>query len=703
MTATDTFAHNPRPTVSIIMANYNGAAYLADAIESVENQTLRNIEIIISDDASTDASVGIVTKLMARDSRIRLLRSERNVGPAAARNKAIDVAGGEWIAVMDSDDLIHQERLAALVDLAREGGVDIIADDLVEFCTDNVQPPRALLGGRSWKRPVAVDIVDYIQSNHLYGAGPQLGYLKPMFRSELLAAPNGRYDESLRIAEDFDLVVRLLLAGSKMKIHPLPLYFYRKHSASISHRLSIQALTCIDAANLRFRQQVPISDRRLLQAVDARGRSIAAALAFERLLDALKVQRWCRSLRIALTHPRAAALLKLPIAVRLRGLMPGHGGHKGAVASSRAPWVPYGLPKEGELHSTFGDQPPLQGNSHHADPVVSDDTTDAHAVTVCICTFRRTSVVDAVISATNQRLPPGASHEILVIDNDDTPSARALIDDYNAATDNKVRYVHAPGRNISIARNAALDAVTTPWLAFLDDDEQASPDWLYGLLSARASAHAVFGPCIAVYHEATPSWIRAGDYHSNRILNAQELIVTGYTSNVLINVGFVRRHGLRFDPTLGRTGGEDTIFFYALHRNGGTLKYARDAIVYEHVVPSRLNARWVAVRRYRAGQVYGMMFRRFNRTQYRRVVSTSPVKIVFCVCTAAILGTSPSRAMWWLMRGAFHLGILSNALGTPLYEEYSSNGFAPCHAREANEYWHRDVGTREQVVATEKQ
>ena len=112
-------------------------------------------------------------------------------------------------------------------------------------------------------------------------SGPQLGYLKPVFCSALLVTPSVRYDGSLRIAEDFDLVVRLLHAGSKMRIHPLPLYFYRKHSASISRRLNVGVLTCIDAANRRFRRQISHFGSRLIRAVDARGRSIASALAYE--------------------------------------------------------------------------------------------------------------------------------------------------------------------------------------------------------------------------------------------------------------------------------------------------------------------------------------------------------------------------------------------------------------------------------------
>jgi succinoglycan biosynthesis protein ExoM len=293
-------------------------------------------------------------------------------------------------------------------------------------------------------------------------------------------------------------------------------------------------------------------------------------------------------------------------------------------------------------------------------------------VTVCICTFRRASILCAIESVARQKLPNGVFVRILVIDNDDAPTAKETIAKFRAKSGTQVDYRHAPGRNISIARNAGLDAVNTPWLAFIDDDERASSDWLIKLLSARAGAHAIFGPSEAFYDPEVPSWIRVGDYHSNRVLDKENPIVSGYTSNALIDVEFVRKHGLRFDPAFGRTGGEDTMFFYALRRKGGVLRYARDAIVYEHVLPHRINVRWIAARRYRAGQHYAMMFYDFDKVKYWKIVFSAPFKIAACACVAAAMALKPDSAIWWLMRGLFHLGALAQAAGAKIYEEYSS-------------------------------
>jgi glycosyltransferase involved in cell wall biosynthesis len=310
-----------RPLVSVIMANYNGAVYLADAIASVRKQSLRDIELIVSDDASTDDSVGIVEAAVAADPRIRLIRHQSNGGPSAARNRALAVARGEWIAVMDSDDLMHEDRLTSLVEAAQRDGADFVADNLVEFDTDISRPSGYLLTGEWENNPFWVDINDYVRLNQFYGPGPALGYLKPIFRASLFFDPSVRYDETLRNSEDFNLVLQLMQSGKTLRVYPMPLYYYRKHGESTSHRLNEKALIALKQATLQFFDQVGASDRFLSEAIRARLRSIETALAYEKLLASLKGRNLLRALSIAISRPQAAALLRLPIGVRLkRGL-----------------------------------------------------------------------------------------------------------------------------------------------------------------------------------------------------------------------------------------------------------------------------------------------------------------------------------------------------------------------------------------------
>ena len=225
--------------VSVIVANYNGEKFIADAIRSACNQSLRNIEVIVSDDASTDSSIHIVKSLVAEDSRIRLIESHVNGGAAAARNRALDVARGQWISILDSDDLMHPDRLLWLIGEGVKSNADIVADDLLLFDTARRAAPQTLFAGQWSKAAFWVSADDYLATNNFYGSGPALGYLKPIFRTSLIRKQNIRYDERLTIAEDYHFVFQLLMAGAKFRTIPQIGYFYRRHSGSISHRLEL--------------------------------------------------------------------------------------------------------------------------------------------------------------------------------------------------------------------------------------------------------------------------------------------------------------------------------------------------------------------------------------------------------------------------------------------------------------------------------
>jgi glycosyltransferase involved in cell wall biosynthesis len=320
MTITD--SPRDRILVSVVMANFNGGEHLADSIESVRAQTLRDIEIIVSDDASTDNSVDIVREMMAKDTRIHLLRAAKNAGPGAARNTAIDVAAGEWIAIIDSDDLVSPMRLETLIEAAGRDSADIVADDLVMADPNGRTPPVRLLSGRWADGPSWVEATDYMTLNRLYGSGPGLGYLKPIFRASIFRETSIRYDETLRNSEDYDLVLRLIHGGKRMRVYPLPMYIYHRHGKSISHRLSENVLEALLLSERRFFERIDPQDLPLRIAAAAKIDSTNVALAYERLLAAIRSHRYGAALAIASANPRAAALLRLPIGVRLRHFIP---------------------------------------------------------------------------------------------------------------------------------------------------------------------------------------------------------------------------------------------------------------------------------------------------------------------------------------------------------------------------------------------
>jgi succinoglycan biosynthesis protein ExoO len=309
------------PTVTVVMANFNGARFVESALLNVLTQTVRNIEIIIADDASTDDSVARIRSVAATDRRVRLLQAAVRGGPGAARNMALDVARGEWIAVVDSDDLMHPDRLARLIAAAERDSADIVADNLLIFDDAGVGAPRYALTGKLWQEPSWISIRDYIEGNEIFGRSPVIGYLKPMFRGALIRDSGLRYDTSLQIGEDYDFVLRLLAAGACFRVIPDATYFYRKHDLSISHRLSRAALEPMLEADESFRAVVPQPDAVLTRALDQRRASIDRAIAFVDLVEALKRRRLDQVIRIVRFRPGVVPLLRLPLASAVSRLL----------------------------------------------------------------------------------------------------------------------------------------------------------------------------------------------------------------------------------------------------------------------------------------------------------------------------------------------------------------------------------------------
>lgn len=290
-------------------------------------------------------------------------------------------------------------------------------------------------------------------------------------------------------------------------------------------------------------------------------------------------------------------------------------------------------------------------------------------ISICICTYRRRSLSATLVSVAGQVLPSGFSTRVIVADNDKDPSRQAGIEGEAKSLGLELRYVHAPARNISIARNACLDAASTEWIAFIDDDEQAETDWIASLLAARDGADIVFGVSQARYRDAAyPSWIVAGDFHSNR-LQGNDAAWNGYTANVLLNRSFVARHRVRFELSLGQVGGEDTMLFYQCHQAGARFAYAPQAVVYEDTPASRATLSWLLKRRYRAGQVHFMILQ--HQKKGRGVsFGLAFAKSVYCLANAGIRLLSPIKRTEYLLRGAMHVGVAAAALGASPYLEY---------------------------------
>jgi succinoglycan biosynthesis protein ExoO len=298
------------------MANHNGSRHLGDAITSLQIQTFPSWELVLVDDASKDRSVALATRAARDDQRIRVIAQSVNCGPAAARNRAIDAARGRWLAVFDSDDIMRPERLSRLHARAAADGAQIVADNLLLF-SDDRRTARPFLRGNAARHPRWIGLAEFVDSNSLYARQPDLGYLKPFLDGDLLHRSGVRYDERLRIGEDYDFLARLLTSGRKLLLEPAPLYLYRRHPASTSYRLRPEHIRALMEAHNRFLAGAYLLGGDELRALGRRERSLRSMLLFDDVISLLKAGRYWRAAGMILTAPQIWPLLMRPLRARV--------------------------------------------------------------------------------------------------------------------------------------------------------------------------------------------------------------------------------------------------------------------------------------------------------------------------------------------------------------------------------------------------
>jgi succinoglycan biosynthesis protein ExoO len=229
-----------QPEVSILIPLYNSAATIERAIKSAQLQTLRDIEILVADDASTDDGAARVAALAREDNRIRLLRLPENGGKPRAMNIMVAQAHGEWLAVLDADDAYHPERLEILLRGAAAVGTDMAADNLNYIDEGAAAQPGEF--GRFVRHGF-----DPAVGNRVLGKRDMLrngdsaasfdyGILKPVIRRGFVARHRLAYGETSRLAEDFAYLLEYFVAGGSMFLCARALYDWTMPFGTISRR-----------------------------------------------------------------------------------------------------------------------------------------------------------------------------------------------------------------------------------------------------------------------------------------------------------------------------------------------------------------------------------------------------------------------------------------------------------------------------------
>jgi len=236
---------------------------------------------------------------------------------------------------------------------------------------------------------------------------------------------------------------------------------------------------------------------------------------------------------------------------------------------------------------------------------MSEAKPDSHSILIAIPTFRRPDMLSRLLqSIARIWIPHGSVVEVLVMDNDSTPQARALVLGIAETFPLRLSYAHVTDPGLSSVRNFGLNrARDFDFLAMIDDDEIPQRQWLLELMNVQdaTGADAVVGPVPRIVPDSAPGWLRRARFFDSPTYPDRTLVRDGYSGNCLLRIRSIQRLGITFDSAFNFAGGEDLLFFRELAQRGGALAFAAGAVAEETVGADRGTVSYVLKLHFRRG------------------------------------------------------------------------------------------------------
>lgn len=296
--------------ICVVIAAHNAGRTIGRAVASALAEP-EVAEVVVVDDASPDDTAALARAADDGTGRLSVIRMDVNGGPATARNVAISRGHAPLIAILDADDFLVPGRFAAM--LAGEEW-DLIADNVMFIAEGTRAAAPFDVVPQFMAEPAYLDLPAFIEGNisRARAHRAELGFLKPVVRRAFLERHSLRYDEALRLGEDYELYVRALARGARFCVIKSCGYGAVVRPDSLSGRHSTADLERLADADLRLLRDEPL-DATSRRAIERHEREVRNRFRFRRFLD-LKAERGAgAALRYWLTAPANA----LPIGRRL--------------------------------------------------------------------------------------------------------------------------------------------------------------------------------------------------------------------------------------------------------------------------------------------------------------------------------------------------------------------------------------------------
>ena len=274
------------PKVSVIIPVYNTENYLRKCLDSVCNQTLKDIEIICINDCSPDGCLDILREYASKDERIKIIDFKENKGAACARNAGIDTAQGEYLGFVDSDDFIDLDFYEKLYAKANETGADAIKGELWVISDKSADP----------QLPAAYDLNNLIKKNKAYF---YYTFTSAIFNREFILKHNIFFPEGLCHLEDPYFTIKAACFYKKIKIVDNTNYYYvvtsgtrlkktdEKETLMSLHKGILNIIDLINSINISKEHYIIVTSFLLNQIMDRINNFNSSDNLYNKLLDSM--------------------------------------------------------------------------------------------------------------------------------------------------------------------------------------------------------------------------------------------------------------------------------------------------------------------------------------------------------------------------------------------------------------------------------
>jgi glycosyltransferase involved in cell wall biosynthesis len=284
-------------------------------------------------------------------------------------------------------------------------------------------------------------------------------------------------------------------------------------------------------------------------------------------------------------------------------------------------------------------------------------------ISVCVCTYRRPKLLDKLLQCLQGQATNGLfDYSIVIVDNDACQSARSVVERWAERLSVPVTYGVEPQQNIALARNASVRLATGELMAFVDDDEEPSSDWLRKLYEVLVdcAADGVLGPVVPVFEKGAPTWAVKGRVFQRPACATGEAIhwkLAG-TGNALVKREVLLESDGPFRPQFG-AGGEDRDYFRRAMSRGRVFVWSAEAVCYEPIPLERTRVT-IQIRR---ALLRGKLALHGPEGNWRGILKSAVALFLYAVALPVCLVLGTPVFVTYLVSSCDHLGKLLAACG----------------------------------------